>query len=159
MSEESEQFLRELVEGASRLTPHEMVESMEQAIAAISAGHGTVAWRDGQPIGGSIWQPRVRWHVDSNTAHVFVDVAGLNQDCVSIEARGRGLNLTFKRTKEKVLDDGKLFSHDETSQRTIDLGIEIDPSKVSAEVEGGIMHIRCPRDIEGLAIVNINWND
>ena len=39
MSEESEQFLRELVQGASRLTPHEMVESMEQAIAAISAGH------------------------------------------------------------------------------------------------------------------------
>ena len=159
MSEESEQFLRELVQGASRLTPHEMVESMEQAIAAISAGHGTVAWRDGQPIGGSIWQPKVRWHVDSRTAHVFVDVSGLEKDCISIEARGRGLNLTFKRIKEKVLEDGKLHSHEELSQRTVDLGIEINPSAVSAVVEGGVMHIRCPRDLEGLSIVDINWQD
>ena len=157
MSEESERFLRELVDGAERLTAHEMVESFEDALAAISAGHGTVAWRDGEPIGGSIWQPKVRWHVDSRTAHVFVDVSGLKRDCVSIEARSRGLNLTFRRIKEKVLSEGQFHTHEEVSQRSVDLGVEIDVAAVSATVDADIMHIRCPRDKKGLKVVDITW--
>jgi HSP20 family molecular chaperone IbpA len=159
MSEESERFLRDLVDGAERLTAHEMVESFEVALAAISAGHGTVAWRDGEPIGGSIWQPKVRWHVDTRTAHVFVDVAGIEKDCVSIEARGRGLNLTFRRVKEKVLSEGQFHTHEEVSQRSVDLGVEIDVTAVRASVDGGIMHIRCPRDREGLKVVDITWDE
>ena len=59
MSEESEKFLKGLVDSAAKITPHEMVEKFEGAIAAISAGRGSIAWKDGQPVGGSIWQPRI----------------------------------------------------------------------------------------------------
>ena len=158
LSEESERFLQGLVTQAEHLTPHEMVERFEQAIDAISAGRGTVAWRDGQPIGGSIWQPKVRWHVDSTTAHVFVDVSSVSREGVTIEARPRALNLIFKRVKERVLADGKLHSHEEVSQRTVELGVDINISAVSAKVEDDIMHIRCPRDSAGLSVVDINWD-
>ena len=71
MSEESERFLRELVDGAERLTAHEMVESFEDALAAISAGHGTVAWRDGEPIGGHDHQQGLQPAIEADEAAHF----------------------------------------------------------------------------------------
>ena len=159
MSEESQRFLEEIVEKASRLTAHEMVENHDAALTAILAGHGNRAWRDGEPLGGTIWQPRVRWHIDSSTAHVFVDVSGLNPDGVTLEAGNRGLELTFRRVRERVLDGGEFHTHEEVSQRSVNLGIEIDPTSVSADVEDGIMHIRCKRDSANQHDVSINWND
>ena len=157
MSEESEKFLKGLVDSAANITPHEMVEKFEDAVAAISAGRGNIAWKDGQPVGGSIWQPKIRWHADSRCAHVFIDVSGLTQDGITIEARSRGLSLIFQRTKEIIHSNGEFHSHQESSQRIIDLGIEINADTVEAIVEGGIMHIRCPRDSSGVKVVDINW--
>ena len=40
-----------------------------------------------------------------------------------------------------------------------DVGVEIDVAAVSASVDGGIMHIRCPRDTKGLKVVDITWEE
>ena len=69
------------------------------------------------------------------------------------------MSLVFQRTKEIIHSNGEFHSHQESSQRIIDLGIEINADTVEAIVEGGIMHIRCPRDIGGVKVVDINWQD
>lgn len=158
-SEDSARFLQSLVKAAERLTPHEMADRYAAALREIEEGHGSVAWgRDGEPLGGALWQPRIRWHVTPTEAHVFVDVRGLDPADVHVEAERHAVRLRLQRIRERLLEGNAVFNQHEAHERTVELGVEIVPEDVHAQAANDILHIRCPRRPEARQKVGIDWS-
>ena len=159
MSDDSARFLEALVRSTDRLTAIEMVERYSAALLEIEEGHGSVVWgSEGQPVGGTLWQPRVRWHVTPSEAHVFVDVRGVAPEQVAVEAEASGIRLRFTRVRERLLEGNAVLARDEVHVRTVELGVEIQPELVEASAADDILHIRCPRAAPARRSVDVSWS-
>ncbi len=158
MSDDARDFLRHLVTSTRNLSPVEMADRHEKAIAEIRKGFGHVALRDGEPLGGTVWSPKIRWHISGDLAHIFVDVRHLDQTGVGLEIEDSIAHLHLKRKLERVLEDQKLMETSETINRRIDLGRPIIVNDVKATVDNGVLHIQCPLvDLRGTP-VSITWD-
>lgn len=106
---------------------------------------------DGPGRATQSWVPALDvWETDSEVVYAF-DLPGIPEESISIEAKDDTLTVSASREKtEEASDDGfyRFERRFGTFARAVGLPQGVDPDRVSARYEHGVLEIRVPKPEE-----------
>ena len=97
------------------------------------------------------WLPAVDVSEDKDNVYVKADLPGLKKEDIFLNIEGKALTIHGERKIEKE-QKAKNYYRTERScgifERTLDLGSNVDPSKIKATYKNGVLEIIVPKTEE-----------
>jgi len=97
------------------------------------------------------WVPALDvWETDAEIVYAF-DLPGIPEEKVAIEAKEETLTVTAQRERTEELSDEHFYRFERrygTFARAIGLPQGVDPERISARFENGVLEIRVPKPEE-----------
>ncbi|GIU94264.1 MAG: heat-shock protein [Gaiellaceae bacterium] len=97
------------------------------------------------------WVPALDvWETDSEVVYAF-DLPGVPEDKISIEVKDDTLTVSAEREKTEEVKDENFYRFERrygTFSRAVGLPQGVDPDKVQARYENGVLEIRVPKPEE-----------
>jgi HSP20 family protein len=98
--------------------------------------------------GTSTWVPALDVHQEGDTMVVRAEIAGVDPDNVDITIDDDVLTISGKREDDRKVEEGQWIRRERVSgqfRRSISLPPGVDPSKVKANAQNGVIEVRVPR--------------
>lgn len=94
------------------------------------------------------WLPNMNVYETKENLVVEVDIPGIDPKSVEINLQGQTLTVNGERHVPQFSDDVRILRHEPgygRFQRTVQLPVQIDPEKVAAKADMGVMTITMPK--------------
>jgi HSP20 family protein len=97
------------------------------------------------------WVPALDvWETDGEVVYAF-DLPGIPEDRITVEAKDDTLTVSAEREKTEELSDEHFYRFERrygTFARAVGLPQGVDPDKIAARFEDGVLEIRVPKPEE-----------
>jgi HSP20 family protein len=97
------------------------------------------------------WVPALDvWETDTEVVYAF-DLPGIPEDKITVEAKDDTLTVSAEREKREELSDEHFYRFERrhgTFARAVGLPQGVDPGKIAARFEDGVLEIRVPKPEE-----------
>ena len=103
---------------------------------------------------GKAWWPEVDIAEEKDRILIKVDLPGMKQEEIDVEAAGGVLTIKGERKQEAETKEGKLYRSERSYGsflRSFSLPASVDASKVSASYKGGVLEVALPKREEAKA--------
>jgi len=98
--------------------------------------------------GSTAWAPALDVHQDGDTMVIRAEVPGVAPDDVDVTIDDNVLTISGQREDDRTVEEGQWIRRERVSgqfRRSISLPPGVDPNKVKATADNGVVEIRVPR--------------
>jgi HSP20 family protein len=94
------------------------------------------------------WLPPLDVSEEKNSVHVKADLPGLKKEDITLSCEGSVLTIRGERKSEEQKQEKKYYRVERSYgvfERSIDIGVPIDQSKVKAKYNDGVLEVEVPK--------------
>jgi HSP20 family protein len=94
------------------------------------------------------WNPAVDIYEEENEIVIQAEMPGVSKDGISVDVKGRVLSFRGERSTDNEVNEDKYFRRERVYgqyERAFTLPAEVDPEKVKAEYNDGVLKILVPK--------------
>jgi HSP20 family protein len=95
-----------------------------------------------------LWYPSVDMFENDDSLIIKAELAGLSKDDIDVNIENGKLTLSGERKSENEVEEDKYYRRERTYGkfvRTFALPADVDPEKITAEFNDGVLNIKVPK--------------
>ena len=129
----------------SSLSPWNELERMSNGLSRLF----DQPWPGFSPADGGAWMPSVNVEETGDELVLTAELPGMSLDDIDLEVENNVLTLSGEKKEEREPDENRKYHLWERTygsfQRSFTLPRTVDPEKIDARFENGILHVHMPK--------------